>query len=404
MRLISAKIKNFKSLENVELDFRDLTIIVGANATGKSNCLKALEFLNKLVKDGSPPNLMKIQENYLRTDIDDNNLTLEINLEEDKTPINYKLTLAVNGNACSFTQESLKVDKIKVINITNNQGKVWDEDGQNEQVYQSQTGNLALKSAGNFGKKPRTSQLHNFVDKWKFYNFDPDVIRRTNTNNLVQIASKFEEEKNPRLELDSYGSNISMILLCLSFLQEGEFNDFNDFKNILNEINQELTDCLGISLKQAEKNKPFIKVQEIDGKEIDLSNLSDGTLRIITYYILLYQIYLPPLIGIEEPERNLHPAMLPTVASILKRLSQRTQVIITTHSSQLLDCFSSDEINSDISVLLLSKKDASGTHVFRLEQLSKEREDLAEWMRDFGVGSAVYHSNLLQELLEPQYA
>ena len=51
MRLISAKIKNFKSLEDVELNFRDLTIIVGANATGKSNCLKALEFLNELVRD-----------------------------------------------------------------------------------------------------------------------------------------------------------------------------------------------------------------------------------------------------------------------------------------------------------------------------------------------------------------
>ena len=136
----------------------------------------------------------------------------------------------------------------------------------------------------------------------------------------------------------------------------------------------------------------------------NLSGLSDGTLRIIVYYVLIYQDYLPPLIGIEEPERNLHPAILTTVASILKKLSYRTQVIITTHSSQLLDCFSSDEINSDISVLLLSKKNSSGTQVSRLDQLSKEREDLAEWMRDFGVGSAVYHSNLLQELLEPQYA
>ncbi|MEB3191998.1 MAG: AAA family ATPase [Snowella sp.] len=403
MKLISARIRNFKSLEDVTLNFRDLTIIVGANATGKSNCLKALEFLNELVKDGSPSSLIKIQENYLRTDIDDDNLTLEINLQEDKIPINYQVTLSINDKVCSFAQENLKIDEIKVIEIANNQGKVWDEDGQNKQVYQSSIGNLALKSAGNFGKKPITSTLNNFIDEWKFYNFDPDMIRRTNTNNLVWIASRLEEEENPKLELDSYGSNISIILLCLSFLQKQK-NELNEFNNILNAINQELNNCLGISLKQAEKNKPFIKVQEIDGKEIDLFNLSDGTLRIITYYILLYQIILPPLIGIEEPERNLHPAMLPTVASILKRLSQRTQVIITTHSSQLLDCFSSDEINSDISVLLLSKKDASGTQVFRLDELSKKRADLAEWMQDFGVGSAVYHSNLLQELLEPQYA
>lgn len=405
MRLISAKIKNFKSLEDVELDFRDLTIIVGANATGKSNCLKALEFLNELVRNGSPPNAIRIQENYLRTVIDSNNLTLEINLEEDKIPINYELTLAVKGNVCSFAQENLKIDKIKVINITDNQGKVLDEDGQNEQTYQSSTGNLALKSAGNFGKKPRTSNLHNFIEEWKFYNFDPDLIRKTNPNDLIVFFSRIkEEENNHRLQLDTYGSNISFILHCLSLLQKQKNESNEVYYNRFNEINQELTDCLGISLKEAGINVPFIKVQEIDGKEIDLFNLSDGTLRIITYYILLSQIFLPPLIGIEEPERNLHPAMLPIVASILKRLSQRTQVIITTHSSQLLDCFSSDEITSDISVLLLSKKGTSGTQVFRLDQLSKEREDLAEWMQDFGVGSAVYHSNLLQELLESQYA
>ena len=395
MRLISAKIKNFKSLEDVELDFRDLTIIVGANATGKSNCLKALEFLNELVRNGSPPNAIRIRENYLRTNIDSNNLTLEINLEEDKIPINYELTLAVKGNVCSFAQENLKIDKIKVINITDNQGKILDEDGQNEQVYQSQTGNLALKSAGNFGKKPITAQLHNFIDEWQFYNFDPDVMKKMNDF----FSTKLVSYQHPILHLDSAGLTIHAVLLNWSFSEKQKFQ----------EINQELTDCLGISFKVIEENEQIInlqeiKVKEIDGKEVNLSDLSDGTLRIIAYYILLYQDDLPPLIGIEEPERNLHPAILTTVASILKKLSQRTQVIITTHSSQLLDCFSSDEINSDISVLLLSKKNSSGTQVSRLDQLSKEREDLAEWMRDFGVGSAVYHSNLLQELLEPQYA
>ena len=391
MRLISAKIKNFKSLEDVELDFRDLTIIVGANATGKSNCLKALEFLNELVRNGSPPNAIRIRENYLRTNIDSNNLTLEINLEEDKIPINYELTLAVKGNVCSFAQENLKIDKIKVINITDNQGKILDEDGQNEQVYQSQTGNLALKSAGNFGKKPRTSNLHNFIDEWKFYNFSPNDIKRK--NEFLPVLSELLADKYSISNLDPVGFQSQAFLLNWSLSQKEKFQ----------EINQEFTEYLGISLKVMDDDST-IKVQEIDGKEVNLSDLSDGTLRIIAYFILLHQDNLPPVIGIEEPERNLHPAILTTVASILKKLSQKTQVIITTHSSQLLDCFSSDEINSDISVLLLSKKDTSGTHVFRLDQLSQQREDLAEWMRDFGVGSAVYHSNLLQELLEPQYA
>jgi predicted ATPase len=141
-------------------------------------------------------------------------------------------------------------------------------------------------------------------------------------------------------------------------------------KPTFQEVKQELYRCLGISLELSpEKN---LRVEEVDGQKVQLSGLSDGTLRIIAYYMLLYKDDLPPLIGIEEPERNLHPAILTTIANILKKLSQRTQVIITTHSSQLLDCFNSDEINSDISVLLLSKKNSSGTQVSILDQLSKE--------------------------------
>jgi AAA15 family ATPase/GTPase len=66
MKLISARIRNFKSLEDVTLNFRDLTIIVGANATGKSNCLKALEFLKELLDRRSFPKAKIIRNKYLR--------------------------------------------------------------------------------------------------------------------------------------------------------------------------------------------------------------------------------------------------------------------------------------------------------------------------------------------------
>ena len=49
IELITAKIVNFKSLGDIELNFRDLTIIVGANSSGKSNCLEALRFLGLIL-------------------------------------------------------------------------------------------------------------------------------------------------------------------------------------------------------------------------------------------------------------------------------------------------------------------------------------------------------------------
>ena len=389
MELISARIRNFKSLEDVTLNFRDLTIIVGANATGKSNCLEALRRFGQIVKAGSPPPSEWLQ-GILRNS-SSQALTLEIITKADNQDINYQVSISTNDEKVIFSRELLQIGEITVINVHENQGKVYDEDdedGKNPQDYKSKQGNLALKTAGDYGSKPLTSQLSEFMRTWQFYDFEPRVMRGKRRS--FSLILKETQEEIPSLDID--GEYLEQVLLYWKLKHSDKFQ----------EINQELYRCLGISLEVSGNEE--LRVKEVDGQKIKLSGLSDGTLRIIGYYVLLHQDDLPPLIGIEEPERNLHPAILSSVASILQKLSQRTQIIITTHSSQLLDCFSSDEINSDISVLLLSKKDASGTQVFRLDELSKKREDLAEWMRDFGVGSAVYHSNLLQELLEPQYA
>jgi predicted ATPase len=388
MELISARIRNFKSLEDVTLNFRDLTIIVGANATGKSNCLEALRRFGQIVKAGSPPPSEWLQG--IVRNSSSQALTLEIITKADNQDINYQVSISTNDEKVIFSRELLQIGEITVINVHENQGKVYDEDdedGKNPQDYKSKQGNLALKTAGDYGSKPLTSQLSEFMRTWQFYDFEPRVMRGKRRS--FSLILKETQEEIPSLDID--GEYLEQVLLYWKLKHSDKFQ----------EINQELYRCLGISLEVSGNEE--LRVKEVDGQKIKLSGLSDGTLRIIGYYVLLHQDDLPPLIGIEEPERNLHPAILTTIANILKKLSQRTQVIITTHSSQLLDCFDSDEINSNISVLLLSKKDSSGTHVFRLEQLSQEREDLAEWMRDFGVGSAVYNSNLLQELLETQY-
>jgi predicted ATPase len=389
MELISARIRNFKSLEDVTLNFRDLTIIVGANATGKSSCLEALRLFGRIVKVSSPPPPQWLQD-FLRNRTDQA-LTLEIITKEEDQDINYQVSISINDEKVIFSRELLQIGEITVIDVHENQGKVYDEDdkdGKNPQDYKSKQGNLALQTAGDYGSKPLTSQLSEFMRTWQFYDFEPRVMRGKRRS--FPLILKETQEEIPSLDID--GEYLEQVLLYWESKHSDKFQ----------EINQELYRCLGISLEVSGNEE--LRVKEVDGQKIKLSGLSDGTLRIIGYYVLLHQDDLPPLIGIEEPERNLHPAILSSVASILQKLSQRTQIIITTHSSQLLDCFSSDEINSDIFVLLLSKKDASGTQVFRLDELSKKREDLAEWMRDFGVGSAVYHSNLLQELLEPQYA
>lgn len=386
IQLVSANIKNFRSLGDLTLNFKDLTILVGCNSSGKSNSLQALSILSRILKSGSPPPAEFMQRFFRFGGNED--ITFSITVKEAKKTAQYTVSVALEEGKLSYSREELVIGKHKVIEAKNGVGKVRDEKGKNPQIYQSKAGNLALKSAGDFGDRPFTAKLAEFIKNWDFYDLDPEVMRGSS---MFVIGGKILIEKENIPSLGSKGREIEDVL------QYWAENDLEKFQL----VSQELDSCMGISLKLVgQEGEKIIKVLEKDSLEISLSNMSDGTLRIMAYYVLLHQDQLPTLIGIEEPERNLHPGLLREVASVVKKLSQKTQVIITTHSSQLLDCFNLDEINSDVSVLLLSKIDDLGTQAFPVDELGKNRDDLSEWMRDFGVGSAIYHSHLLQGILE----
>jgi predicted ATPase len=386
LKLISARIKNFKSLGDVDLNFRDLTILVGPNASGKSNCLEALRFLSKLLKEPELPSL-KYMDSILR--VGEKEIFYELTIEDDEDnndKIEYSLVLSISENNTLINREYLLVNKIEVINIIDGKGKVNDENGENSLPYEFSEGDgLTLADVGKYGNKPITKKLASYIKDWKFYDVDPDSVRihsRINKLNMI-YKSLQHDERIPSLDTD--GSEVEDVL------QYWHRRDKNNF----DKVSQELYECLKIKLKLDDVAEPLIKVIEEDGKKIALSNMSDGTLRLIAYFIMLYQSDVPTLIGIEEPERNFHPGILQDIADLIKRLSKRTQVIFTTHSSQLLDCFSTEEISSYISVILLNQKGEIGTQACLLDKLAENRDDLSDWMNDFGIGSAIYHSHLI---------
>jgi predicted ATPase len=389
IKLITAKILNFKSLGDIELNFRDLTIIVGANSSGKSNCLEALYFLAFILVKGRLPST-EAMPRFVRDNQE--KISFSIVVEDDNNHAEYQVFLGLNEDNLAIASEHLLVNGKKVIDIINGKGEVCDEDGKNPQKYESDTEiseELALKSAGKFGNKPFTKKLASYIREWEFYNIDPEQMKKYSF--LVEAVKLKNEDSDSIPSLDNEATEVQEILNYWAT------NDVEKFE----QVSKELQECLKISLISTKNNeKQFVKVLEEDGSKMPLSSMSDGTLRIIAYCVLLYQSEIPPLISIEEPERNLHPGVLKDVASIIKRLSRRTQVIFTTHSSQLLDCFETEEISSEISVILLSKKPDLGTKSFFLDKLAESREDLLDWMTDFGVGSAIYHSQLLQEILE----
>jgi predicted ATPase len=97
----------------------------------------------------------------------------------------------------------------------------------------------------------------------------------------------------------------------------------------------------------------FMKVKEIySGKYIPASMISDGTINIAALIVALFFEERPVTI-IEEPERNIHPALISKLVAILKDASQRKQIIVTTHNPEMVK-------HVDIEDITLITRDRNG--------------------------------------------
>jgi predicted ATPase len=109
---------------------------------------------------------------------------------------------------------------------------------------------------------------------------------------------------------------------------------------------------------------------------IPATRLSDGTLRYLCLLAILCHPDPPPLVCVEEPELGLHPDVLPELARLLVEASERTQLIVTTHSDILVDAMT----ERPESVVVCEKHDGQ-TRMRRLK-----REDLAAWLDKYRLG------------------
>lgn len=110
---------------------------------------------------------------------------------------------------------------------------------------------------------------------------------------------------------------------------------------------------------------------------IPASRLSDGTLRYLCLLAILCDPDPPPLVCIEEPELGLHPDLLPKLADLMRETSDRTQLVVTTHSDVLVDAMTEEPE----SVVVMEKHDGQ-TSMNRLEA-----KNLQSWLEKYRLGA-----------------
>lgn len=191
-------------------------------------------------------------------------------------------------------------------------------------------------------------------------------------------------------ELSRSGNNLTG---TLSYIQD---QDDGSFGRLRDEMHRWLPEFDGIIFKNDDNGNRSLHLRQTGTKaQVPATELSEGTLLALALLAIVHQPGAPTLIGLEEPDRGLHPRLLREVRDALYRISfpsdfgikrQPVQVIVTTHSPLFLDLFKDHPEQ-----IIISEKNADGSATFK--SLADDPQ-LQEMIGDSPLGE-VWYSGVL---------
>lgn len=381
-RFSSLRLRNVLSFgpDSGLIKLAGLNVLIGANASGKSNLIDAIDFLRRSPKSiqealraggGSSEYVWKGTTDQVKTFAIQASIVAGIS---EGCRFGHELKMAV------FSQQAL-VNKERVALLSGLEDSQYVEDGDpNIVLFDLDGGRAMIRDRGQYRKignklhDERESILSQRKDQESFnelfflssfysriaiyreWRFGRDTILR-----LPQRA----DLPNDQL-LDDF-SNLGLFLNHLSTQPKAKRAVLDGMRDLYDYF----TD-FGVKI---ESNSVQVFFHEGD-RLIPATRLSDGTLRYLCLLAILCNPNPPPVICIEEPELGLHPDILPKLADKLIEASQKSQLFITTHSDILVDAL------SDRPESVVVCENAEGQT--RLKRLDKA--DLAVWLEKYRLG------------------
>jgi predicted ATPase len=384
------EINGFKSFQNFEMEFTPLTVIAGANASGKSNLFDALQLLARLAETdlktafseqrGNPSELfsqydedeyasemefiiemlvnLQIKDNWGgQVDLKYTRLRYQLKIKRVQNQIGFEDLSIVNEHL-----ENLKHNEDKWIKnyIPRNVLEFWrpklpkgggrrqvpyietkDQNGistiivpqdgtaGNRKMYPAEKASQTILSSINSVDFPHIFAAKEEMRSWKFLQLNPEDLRQPTRQDIG-----LKDTITPS------GKNLAAALFRIK--QDDDYN----LTAISRNLNNLLPNLTEVNVYDDKANKQFIiKIKGEDGREFSSRVLSEGTLRLLTLCILKYDNQHTGLLCFEEPENGIHPFRIQTMAMLLKDLSvdfkdkemPLRQVIVNTHSPVLVN-------------------------------------------------------------------
>ena len=318
-------LKGFRSIPAARIEFDNPTILVGRNASGKSNIVSAFSFLadamrmplstvfdraggfaavrNRASGGGRPPGL-----------------AMRVDFEGRKKHGFYAFEIRADRvNIFSVLREQCVLYEGRERSWFDRKGKRFDSDvdGLHPSI---DTSSLALPIIG--GAKA-FNQVWRAFSRMRRYSIEPGKLRGM-------------QEPDAGYALLPDGANAASVLERIESRRRDDFERLSSFLEVI------VPNTRGISVNRHGKNLS-LEITQAWGEgtpkalKFEGFDMSDGTLRAIGLLAAVFQRPAPMLIAIEEPEATIHSGALGAVLDFLWEASERMQVILTTHSPELLD-------------------------------------------------------------------
>jgi predicted ATPase len=280
MILQRIKVKSFKSFGEFDIELTRLNVLIGSNASGKSNFISILKFIRDILNHGL-----------------ENALSMQGGAE-------FISNYILDNNYCEFLFEFLD---------TRNQRIKFEFDLDLEELENNE----------------------NYLDTFneKFYNTDSSAIeymKKCAIYDFNPTIPKMATSLFGKADLEENGSNLSIVLRKLLRNEEQKRSFLNLLKNVLPfvsniKVERYLDRYLNI----------LINEKYVDGRDIPSYFLSDGTVFIIDMIISLY-FEDKPMAVFEEAGRRIHPHMISKMIDMMREVSEEKQIIVSTHNPEIV--------------------------------------------------------------------
>lgn len=375
MKFTEITIKGYRSMVDVTMPLRPLTVMIGPNGSGKTSLLEIFRLLKKAMGEklaegitdigglaSSLSHTTTIKAEHLR-------LALEVDVEDHKSdkPMHYQVELALKGTNfynIAFEQLSRQLDPHKpypFYYLQVNSAGVRYKDPNTDSSWETpnwvyKENELALAQVPRMYREPEA--LRDVLTQTRFFGA-LDVSRRA--------PIRLPQSLTPTLDPGPNGEDLYSALYTLRTEHR------TSYKRILEVLELAFPgfEDLDFPLVGGMGNANLAWYDEELSRPIYASELSEGTLRFLWLATILLNPTPPPLTLIDEPEISLHPELLQILAGLLQDAAVRGQVVVATHAADLIRWLEPEEV-------VIMDKESGQTHATWANTL-----DLTHWLDEY---------------------